>query len=176
MGVKLKTVRSCFPKLSISMPAIDILLIEDKEQDAYLIRRSLNQIGKIFWEETVEAGLKATHDEVFDLVLLPLSLQNKNSLDAFHQFFSQRRDIPIIILSDTDTKLLAEAALHQGAMAVLDKNMIDNSEYLIKMITAFMIKARFIKKSEELIAKADKEKGSLLRFWDRTHHPINPKA
>jgi DNA-binding NarL/FixJ family response regulator len=169
MSIMLNTLQSCFPKLSISMPAMEILLIEDNQAEAFQIRRTLNQIGKIFWEDSLEAGLNATNEEQFDFVLMSLNLENECSLESFHHFCMQRPEIPVVVMSDNETRLLAEAAIHEGAMAIIDKTMIDNSDYLIKAITAIMIKVKFIKKADELLSKTHKEARGFFNFWSRNH-------
>ncbi len=174
MSVVVNTLKACFPRLSISMPALEILLVEDNHQEAFLIRKTLNQIGNVYWEENEQNGHLAVSEARFDMILLSLNLKRECTLDCFHRFYEQRPDIPIVILNDNNTKMLAEAALQQGALGNLDKGMIDNSEYLIKMITAFMIKAKFIKKAEEISSLAAKEKKGILDFWDK-NKPINHK-
>ncbi len=149
MSVLLKKITVPEPKLSISVPALGILLVEDNHQDAYLIRKTLNQIGNVYWEEDVDSGLHEALQEKLDLILLSMNLQGIPSMEPFQQFLKQNPEIPIILLCDAETKLLGELATQHGAMAILDKNMFENSDYLIKMITSFMIKAKFMKNSEK---------------------------
>jgi DNA-binding NarL/FixJ family response regulator len=165
MVVSTKDKEVCTPKLSLCMPPLDILLIEDVPHDAYLIRRSLNQISKVFWEETIDAGIKSAREGHYDLVLLSLDLGGDVSLKSFQKFMKAHPEAPVIVLSDSETKLLAEAAINQGAMSILDKSLIENSEYLVKMITSFMLKVKFLKKAEELLAKKEKEKTHRVSTW-----------
>lgn len=164
--------RKSFPKMSVSLPPLSILLVEDNQEDAYLIRKILNQIGRVYWFEGVEPALKSCKEQKYDFVLTSLRLKEQPSMDNFVQLRSRSGNLPIIVLKDNDTALLAESAIQDGAMAVLDKNMIDQSDYLIKMMTAFLIEARFIKKAEELKAEEDKKRKYMVRTTRQDNEEI----
>lgn len=153
----LSSIKEFFPKMSISMPPLGVLLVEDDLPEVDHIRKALNSIGNIFWEEDIASALRAANDERLDLVLMTLDLHGEVSLDGFELFRAEKPEIPVVVLFDSETKLLAEDALEKGAMATLDRDMIDDSDYLIKMVTSYMIKANFIKKAQEMAEIYEKE-------------------
>ena len=145
-----------FPRLSLSMPALEILLLEQHSQDAFFMTKVLNQIGKVFWEQNIEGGLEAAKQRNFDIALLDLSVENKYTLDAFHHFHENRPDILIVLISDAESLLLAESAIDHGAFNVINKHRLHQGDYLIKMVTAAIIRAKFIKKAKEFCSKTDR--------------------
>lgn len=157
MSIIASKVKQWLPKLSLSVPPFEILLLEGSPDDAFQITRILNQIGRVFWEQSIERGLELAERKNFDIVLLDLSIENKFGLDAFTHFYDNRPDIPILILSDFEGLLLAESVLDKGALGIIKKSKLSQGDYLIKMVTGALIKAKFIKKTEKLLSKSQKE-------------------
>ncbi|MGB4498453.1 MAG: diguanylate cyclase [Methylococcaceae bacterium] len=104
---------------------IRVLLIEDEESDAYLVKLDLKQshsvIFDVTWVESLIAAKKVLQTVTFDVVLLDLSLPDSEGLETIKMTQKITNDLPIIVLTgrcDTDFSLIA---LKNGA-----------SDYMVK--------------------------------------------
>lgn len=149
-SITLKRVGLTFPKLAMSIPPFKVLLLDDHPEEAFILTRTLNQVGKVFWEQNINKGIDLAHQETFDIALVDLNLVSKYSLEAFEELHNQCPELPIIILSDSDTVLFAESALNAGALGVINKRYIHEVDYVVKLVTKQLLKARFIKKAAKL--------------------------
>ncbi len=93
---------------------IRVLLIEDEEGDAYLVKSSLKLSDKnhfeITWVESLALAKEALETTNFDVILLDLSLPDSNGLQTVEAIQYIAMDTPIIILTghaDTDFALTA---------------------------------------------------------------------
>lgn len=141
--------RDILPQISFSMPAFEILLLEDHPDAAFTIRRSLNQIGRVFWEQGVSSGVELSKSTNFDIAIIDLNVDDRLSLKAFEDFHEAMPDVPVMILTGNDALLLAESAMEEGAVGILNSGRISQCDYLIKKVTAAVIRAKFLKKARE---------------------------
>ena len=88
---------------------IRVLLVEDEEGDAYLVKSALKLADKInfeiTWVESLALAKKALASIHFDVILLDLSLPDSDGLQTVEIAQHVAMDIPIIILTghaDTD--------------------------------------------------------------------------
>ncbi len=93
---------------------IRVLLVEDEEGDAYLVKSALKLADKInfeiTWVESLALAKKALASIHFDVILLDLSLPDSDGLQTVEIAQHVAMDIPIIILTghaDTDFALTA---------------------------------------------------------------------
>jgi sigma-B regulation protein RsbU (phosphoserine phosphatase) len=108
---------------------INILLIEDSQEDVFLLHAALDRVsGTRFIVDnarTLGEGIEKLKAGGFDLLLLDLSLPDSSGLESFLQLKAQTRDVPVIILSGLDDEKLAIKAVHAGAEDYLVKGRVD---------------------------------------------------
>jgi DNA-binding NarL/FixJ family response regulator len=77
----------------------------------------------VYQAETCLAGLALVENsQDFDLVLLDLSLPDKNGLTAIAEFRERCPRIPLVILSASEDPQIVRQALSQGAMGYIPKS------------------------------------------------------
>lgn len=96
-----------------------VLLIEDNEDDAALIRDVLSRQGGepviVEWADRLDTGLAQLAHGPFDAILADLSLPDNHGLDIVSTLRRHRRDAPVIVLTGLDDAAVAEQALRHGA-------------------------------------------------------------
>lgn len=92
-----------------------VLLIEDNEDDAQLIREALtepsSQITGLAWADRLETGFARLAEGPVDAVLVDLSLPDSHGLDTVDHVRARAQDAPVIVLTGLDDEAVAEAAL-----------------------------------------------------------------
>lgn len=113
----------------MSSRILHVLLVEDNPGDALLVRVLLDeQPGYSFavrHVETIEAARNLIEHEIFDVVLLDLSLPDSRGIDSLKSVQSLARNLPIGILSGNDDAALAAEVFTQGAQDYLSKANLD---------------------------------------------------
>ncbi len=96
------------------MEALSVLLVEDNDDDARLIERTLSQSGRhradIRWVRSLAEALRSAADEPPGITLLDLNLGDSGGLDTVSAFISAFPFQPVVVLSglnDGDTARLA---------------------------------------------------------------------
>ena len=109
------------------MPApavLSIMLIEDSDEDAQLVREMLDDRGYDYVlkrTDRLSSGLRLLEEESFDVVLLDLGLPDSAGFDALTQIRNQAPPLPIIILTGLSDEALAVKAISLGAQDYLVK-------------------------------------------------------
>ena len=108
---------------------ISALLIEDNPDDAVLIKRYLNVLGKVNYNvihaKTLTDGLENLKRLLFDVILLDLSLPDgPMGIKTFEAVHARAAHIPIIVLTGNDNDELAVEAVHKGAQDYLVKGIV----------------------------------------------------
>lgn len=106
-----------------------LLIIEDNEQYAILLRRML-VLSALFQAElelvgTVTDGIKKLEEDVFDLVLLDLTLPDSKGFRTFSTIFERAGATPVIVMTALDDQAQAHETVHCGAQDYLVKDAID---------------------------------------------------
>ena len=113
---------------------IRILMIEDDNEDALILRRSLAKAaaGKFHLKHArrLSTGLNTITAEAFDAVLLDLNLPDETGLDTLGRVYQHAPHLPIIVLTGTDDEDLALRAVHMGAQDYLVKGQIDGNSLM----------------------------------------------
>jgi signal transduction histidine kinase len=103
-----------------------VLLVEDSEDDALIIRESLPEATfEIEWAERFAAALERLAKSRFDAVLLDLSLPDAYGLDTIGRMQSQAARVPIVVLTGLDDEETALKAVERGAQDFLIKGQVN---------------------------------------------------
>ncbi|MFG0294277.1 MAG: response regulator, partial [Maioricimonas sp. JB045] len=109
--------------------ALRILLVEDEQTDAELIRRTLQRRFSIPFELMHAPDLATARQLVDtaspDLIVLDLSLPDSSGLDTFRCLHEAVADTPIVVLSGYDDEDVAADAVALGAQDYLVKSSLD---------------------------------------------------
>src|SRR5438034_10281514 len=104
---------------------IKVLLVEDDQNDAFLLQRALAKSGPARFDvehvEQLHAALQRLREGRFDAALLDLSLPDSMGLDTLNALRSQDPSVPVVILSGNDNENMAMGALQLGAQDYLVK-------------------------------------------------------
>jgi serine phosphatase RsbU (regulator of sigma subunit) len=112
---------------SVNAPVRRILLVEDDDGDAFLVRELLDDAASgvdVVWVRSlVEA--QSTFDDSFDCVLIDLGLPDASGLDALQQVLVDVTDTAVIVLTGLATDGAGTAAVAAGAQDYLVKGSVD---------------------------------------------------
>ncbi|MBG1260544.1 response regulator [Nostoc commune] len=107
---------------------IKVLLVEDNPGDVFLLQEFLKEVTTVVVDlmpvEKLSEGLKYLASEVFDLILLDLSLPDSQGLETFVIAHHQAKATPIIVLTGIDDETLAIRAMQEGAQDYLVKGQV----------------------------------------------------
>ena len=109
-----------------SQDTIVVLLIEDSQADADLIKAHLSSQAKpvfvLHHEATCAAGIARLREAIVDIVVLDLSLPDSNGLATFLAVREAGNGVPIVILSGLADEEVALEAVRLGAQDFFAKN------------------------------------------------------
>ena len=103
-----------------------ILLVEDNEDDALLIRETLSETTlEIERAERLSTALEQLAKGQFDAILLDLSLPDAHGLGTIGQVLKEAPSVPIVVLTGLNDEEAALKAVEQGAQDYLIKGQAD---------------------------------------------------
>ncbi|MDP8964557.1 MAG: ATP-binding protein [Cyanobacteriota bacterium] len=142
---------------------LKILLVEDNPADADLLQEFLDESDETQWSlvhvERLKEALQVLSEDEFDVILLDLSLPDKQGLSTVTQTHEAAPDLPILVLTGLNDRVIALEALRQGAQDYLVKGKID-SNLLVRAIHHAIERAQTLKKlrhSEEQLQRLNEE-------------------
>lgn len=148
---------------TVTVNAINILLVEDNPADADLLEEFLEEADETEWSlvhvERLKDALQLLHEREFDVVLLDLSLPDRQGLSTVVQTHETAPDLPIVVLTGLNDKGIALDALRQGAQDFLVKGKID-SYVLVRAIRYAIERANTLTRlrhSEEQLQRLNEE-------------------
>ena len=106
----------------------NILVVEDDEQDAFLIQHALTSaiVGcDITHVETLHSAVECVRNQSVDVVLLDLSLRDSESLSTVEHFLASCPDVPVIVCTGGADADEGEKAIARGAQDYVRKANID---------------------------------------------------
>lgn len=108
------------------MKAMRVLLVEDNDDDALLIRESLSETTlEIERAERLSTALAKLARSKFDAVLLDLSLPDAWGLDTIRRLRREAAAVPIVVLTGLNDEEIALRAVEEGAQDYLFKGQAD---------------------------------------------------
>jgi DNA-binding NtrC family response regulator len=145
-------------------PRIRILIIEDNEGDAELIRRLLSKADNIFFDtehaELMSSGVTLLEKQNFDLILSDLGLPDSVGVETLVKLHCRYPDIPMIVLTGLNDENTALAAVQRGAQDYLIKGQINTSQ-LIRSIRYAMERQKLITELEKRLKEIKTLQGLL---------------
>lgn len=142
---------------------LKILLVEDNPADADLLQEILDEADETQWSlvhvERLSEALHTLNENYFDVILLDLSLPDKQGLGTIAQTHEAAPDLPIVVLTGLNDKAIALEALRQGAQDYLVKGKID-SDLLVRAIRHAIERAQTLKRlrqSEEQLQRLNED-------------------
>lgn len=145
---------------------IRLLLIEDDENDAFLLRELLAQSSVAFDVETAGSmshALARLKTGGIDLVLSDLTLPDSGGIHTFISIHSAAPQTPVIVLSGLDDEDLAMQIVEKGAQDYLVKGRIDcalltrSIRYAIKRVESERALAEERRKHHENLAQYNRQ-------------------
>ncbi|WP_392535787.1 response regulator [Nostoc sp. C117] len=107
---------------------IKVLLVEDNPGDVFLLQEFLKEVNTVLVElmpvEQLSQALKQLEKEIFDVILLDLSLPDSQGLETFIIAHQQAKATPIIVLTGINDETLATRAMQEGAQDYLVKGQV----------------------------------------------------
>ncbi len=142
-----------------------VLLIEDNEDDAIIIREMLAEKQELCieleWADCLSRGLTHLASGTMDLVLLDLSLPDAQGLETFTRVQAHAQDMPIVMLTGLDDEALASQAVRRGAQDYLVKGRLDS--YLLTRAVRYAVERkqaeRALRASEAQLRQSQKMEG-----------------
>ncbi len=99
---------------------VRVLVVHNIPPEATKLGNELIAQGiKIDWVETVDEAVKKVKSGNFDAVLLDISQKSTTAVESIRIIRMQNRNLPIVVLSDRDDKILALETLKVGAQDYL---------------------------------------------------------
>ncbi|MEH2253391.1 hybrid sensor histidine kinase/response regulator [Nostoc sp.] len=107
---------------------IKVLLVEDNPGDVFLLQEFLKEVTTVVVDLMPVVRLSEAFDylakEIFDVILLDLSLPDGQGLETFVITHNHAKATPIIVLTGIDDETLAIRAMQQGAQDYLLKGQV----------------------------------------------------
>src|SRR5579863_8010094 len=114
----------------MSDPSTRVLLIEDNQGDADLVRLRLVESKTPVEVDCVQRltdGLDSLSKHAPSVILLDLNLPDSHGAETFRKVLAQAPGVPVVILSGQDDEALAIKAVHQGVQDYLVKGDITSN-------------------------------------------------
>ncbi|MEH2116909.1 hybrid sensor histidine kinase/response regulator [Nostoc sp.] len=107
---------------------IKVLLVEDNPGDVFLLQEFLKEVTTVVVDlmpvVRLSEALNYLAKEIFDVILLDLSLPDGQGLETFVITHNHAKATPIIVLTGIDDETLAIRAMQQGAQDYLLKGQV----------------------------------------------------
>lgn len=131
---------------------INILLVEDNPGDARLLdvylKSSFNSTFNLSTTAYVSKALEQLEQNVYDIILLDLSLPDSKGLETFQKIYAHSPEIPIIVLTGFDDETTGINAMKLGAQDFLIKGKVNGKE-LSRSINYSIERYKLLKKLSE---------------------------
>jgi len=117
-----------------------VLIIDDDATIRFLLKNILKEYEVIAMEDGYEALSWLNSGNVPDLILLDIEMPNINGRVLIRRLKSsyKHRNVPIVIMSGTDSKLIKNSFIKLGASDFIVKPFADN-DFLERIKSAMII-------------------------------------
>jgi PAS domain S-box-containing protein len=155
-------------------PFINLLLVEDNPDDAFLIREMLSEAiliqCQVEWVDLFSRGRQQLeeHPGEIDLVLLDLFLPDSRGMDTLLDIKPYTPHIPIVVLTGLDNEEMGRQAIKEGAQDYICKNDLNPS--LLENSLHFAIERH------QLMLQLEKKKNQLAGNEQRLRRIIEKNA
>lgn len=132
-------VRDCYPATPgrpVERAEVNVLLVEDNGAEARLLQELLKGSVNCFnlvHVKRLQAALAQLEAQVFDVILLDLTLPDSQGLASLDTLLGSAPHLPIVVLTNTNDDDLAVAAVRHGAQDYLVKRHV-NPEVLVRSL------------------------------------------
>ena len=155
-----------------------VLLIEDNDGDAHLIREMLRDAAgfRLEWAEQLTTGLERLDRGGLAVVLLDLSLPESQGLDSFFHVHRRAPYVPVVVLTGSRDEELGIRAVQSGAQDYLIKGQVDGP-LLGRSLRYAVERGRIeeeLRRRVEQLAELDRRKDEFLATL--AHELRNPLA
>lgn len=145
---------------------INVLVIEDNPGDARLLEEILSNRELGVYDLTRVGKLSDAIDYLseggVDVVLLDLGLPDSQGLETVRRTHAAAPDIPLVILTISDDKVLAAQTLHEGAQDCLVKGHIE--DYSLQRVLRYAIERQRL--SAETASARRQERATQSRLYE----------
>ncbi len=115
---------------------IHVLLIEDNEDDAFLVKVALAEIPnasyELQWVSSLNEAIRSIEEKPVEVVLLDLSLSDSRGMDTLSTFRKSFPNIPAIIITGLDDENFMVRAIQAGAQDYIIKDHMNS--YTLKHV------------------------------------------
>lgn len=119
---------------------IRILLVEDDEADAMLVKKVIASVEStvfdVAWAQSLPEAMTRLSSETFNVILLDPGLPNCEGLDALQAVRKAAEDIAIIVLTGWESDDAAASSIEMGAQEYLLKRDITGNGLVRAMRSA----------------------------------------
>ncbi len=116
----------------MTTPALRVLLVEDSASDAQLLQEHLLEVGFEHFDvthvERLDEALARLGKQVFDVVLLDLSLPDSCGVDTLLRTQREAPGVPLVVLTGLSDQMLAVEAVRHGVQDYLIKGQTDERQ------------------------------------------------
>ena len=137
-----------------------ILMIEDKEHQAYLMKLLLDRHEQPFNVHVVNdpiAGLESLAQNSFDAVILDYNLPHMNGLEILQKIMEKKYDTSVIMVTGQGDERVAVQAMRMGAQDYLTK-----THYYLNLLPDILIRAIEEKRLTSRLEQSEKSFFSLF--------------
>ncbi|MCC6539007.1 MAG: response regulator [Bryobacterales bacterium] len=129
------------------MNALKVLLVEDSPGYASLVLRWIAEgpdagAFTLVWTDTLSAALARLDEHDIDLILMDLGLPDSDGLTTFLSLHERQPDVPVIVLSGSESEALAIQTIQHGAQDYLVKSDC-TPELILRTLNRAVVRHQF---------------------------------